>query len=316
MTMAPDILDIRKVKNAAWSQGAVHDQYSYRNSHSDLYLYINQWSDMETYLNVGYTRWWQRHSSTSNHLRLIDRLADALLALHWNSPHRHDRRLLDVASGRGGAAIRAFQEYGVKVTGVDFTEYNVRRAAANARKQGVWSDVDFQMGDAHNLPIADEAVSLAWSIESPAHFKDKPQFLSEINRVLKPGGCLAMSELLVVEPVAKASDANKEIYDNFLKVWDVPYLESRESYLHAMQKAGLKVVQVEIATKYNLSIYKRYCQWFLALCKYSSLYASYKRFIREKLNADLDNVREHSLHSYRALNAGMIDYGLFWAVKE
>ncbi len=314
--MSLDIAHIRAVKNAEWTPHNVHNQYSYANAHSDLYLYINQWSDMEMYLNVGYTRWWQRHNSTNNHLRLIDRLADTLLELHQQSPFKNEKRLVDIASGRGGAAIRAFEKYGLDVTGVDFTEYNVRRASSNAVARQVQDHVQFQMGDAHNLPIADESVSLVWSIESPAHFRDKPQFLSEVSRILKPGGVFAMTELLVVEDIALASEQHKKIYDDFLKVWDVPYLESFHSYVQAMQDAGLEVVKAEIATKYNLDIYKRYCRWFLWICSIAPLYRSYKKFIKRKLNANLDNVRDHSLHSYRALNLGMIDYGLFWAVKK
>ncbi len=267
------------------------------------------------YLNVGYTRWWQRHNTTQNHLRLIDRLADHLMQLHKQSPHQHEKHLVDIASGRGGAAIRAFEKYTLNVTGVDFTAYNVRRATANAQQREVWPSVRFQMGDAHHLPLADESVSLVWSIESPAHFRDKPTFLSEVSRILKPGGIFAMSELLVVEEIAMASERHKKIYDDFLKVWDVPYLESYHSYVQAMQDAGLDVVKSEIATQYNLDIYKRYCRWFLWIANIPPLYQSYKKFIRKKLDANLDHVRDHSFYSYQALNVGMIDYGLFWAVK-
>lgn len=314
--MSLDIAHIRAVQNAEWAPQNVHNQYSYANPHADLYLYINQWSDMEMYLNVGYTRWWQRHNTTNNHLRLIDRLADTLLELQQQSPFKNEKRLVDIASGRGGAAIRAFEKFGLNVTGIDFTEYNVRRSTLNAVERGVHDHVRFQMGDAHNLPLADESVSLVWSIESPAHFRDKPRFLQEVSRILKPGGVFAMTELLVVQDIALASEQHKKIYDEFLKVWDVPYLESYDSYVQAMQDAGLDVVKSEIATKYNLDIYKRYCRWFLWISKLKPLYQSYKKFIKKKINASLDHVRDHSFYSYQALNKGMIDYGLFWAVKK
>jgi ubiquinone/menaquinone biosynthesis C-methylase UbiE len=246
---------------------------------------------------------------------LIDRLADGMLALHTLSPHKSDRHLVDVAAGRGGAAIRAFQKYGLNVTGIDFTEYNVHRAVVNARERDVWPHVNFHMGDAHNLPLASESVSLVWSIESPAHFRDKPRFLCEVNRILKPGGIFAMTELLVVDSIVFAAEKNKQIYDDFLQIWDVPYLESYESYVQAMRNAGLNVKSSEIATQFNLDIYKRYCRWFLRIAQIEPLYQSYKRFIQKKINANLDHVRDHSLHSYQALKMGMIDYGLFWSVK-
>jgi hypothetical protein len=123
----------REVKNPTWTVGDVHGQYSYSNPHADLYLYLSQWSDMESYLNVGYSRPGQYHLHVSSHLRLINRLADGLLALHAAGPYAMERRLLDVAAGRGGAAIHARQRYNLDIVGVDITPYNARRATLNAK---------------------------------------------------------------------------------------------------------------------------------------------------------------------------------------
>lgn len=304
-----------QVKNPTWSVGHVHGQYSYSNSHADLYRYLSQWSDMESYLNVGYSRPGQYHLHVSSHLRLINRLADGLLALHEAGPHRTERRLLDIASGRGGAAIHAQRRYGLQVTGVDITPYNARRATANARQREVWPAVQFSMGDSLRLPIADGAFALVWSIESPAHFADKPAFLQEVARVLKPGGAFTFADLLMVEDVATASAENRRIYDEFLRVWDVPYLETFDGYRQAVAAAGLELRRTEIVTKYNLDILDRDCVIFLWLSKFRWLYNLYGRHLSWRTGANLDNVYEHVLGSHRALRLGMIDYGLFWAVK-
>ena len=218
-------MDVTTLRNKTWSTQNVHNQYSDANAHSDLYRFINMWSDMGMYLNVGYTRAWQRHNTTKNHLRLIDRLADGLLNIR-PSYLENDNLLVDIASGRGGAAIRAQQKYGLDVVGIDFTEFNARQADRNARSLQLWPKVQFSMGDAHVLPLKSQSVSLAWSIESPAHFCDKKQFLGQVSRVLKPGGVFALTDLLVVEPVATASPKHEKIYHDFLGVWDVPYLET------------------------------------------------------------------------------------------
>lgn len=307
---------MRDFRNAAWSTKDVRAQYSYANAHSDLYRYINQWSDMEMYLNVGYSRWlWQPHHRTANHLRLIDRLAKGLLQLADGFLQQSPFHLVDIGSGRGGAALRANHQYGLQVTGIDFTPYNVRRAASNSKEKGIWPAVRFSMGDAHHLPIRTASVPLAWSIESPAHFRDKSQFLREVHRILKPGGLFAFSDLLVVESVVLANQTNRDIYRDFLQVWDVPYLETLDSYIHALESAGFQLLRHEIATRYNLDIYQKYCRWFLRLCRLPRLYESYKKHLRQKIDADLDNIHRHSLLSYRALRLGMIDYGLFWAKK-
>jgi ubiquinone/menaquinone biosynthesis C-methylase UbiE len=305
----------REVKNPTWTVSDVHGQYSYTNPHADLYRYLSQWSDMESFLNVGYSRPGQYHLHVSSHLRLINRLAHGLLDLHAAGPYARDRHLLDIASGRGGAAIHARRRYGLRVTGVDITPYNARRAAANARAQQVWPAARFSMGNSLRLPLADDSFPLVWSIESPAHFPDKPAFLKEAARVLKPGGAITFADLLAVENVAAASPENRQIYNEFLRVWDVPYLETFDSYRHAVAEAGLELRRTEIVTRYNLDILNRDCVIFLWLSKFRRLYKIYSRYLQWRTGANLDNVYQHVLGSHRALRLGMIDYGLFWAVK-
>jgi ubiquinone/menaquinone biosynthesis C-methylase UbiE len=306
----------RDVKNPTWSVSDVHSQYSYGNPHADLYRYLSQWSNMESYLNVGYSRPGQYHLHVSSHLRLINRLADGLLALHAAGPYTTDRRLLDVASGRGGAAIHARQRYGLEVIGLDITSYNARRSDRNARREGVWPQVHFNMGNAHCLPLANASFALAWSIESPAHFANKPTFLKEVARVLKPGGAFTFADLLAVPEVATASAENQQIYAEFLRVWDVPYLETFASYQQAIAAAGFELHRAEIVTPYNLDILNRDCVIFLWLSQFKWLYQVYKRYLKWRTGANLDNVYEHVFHSHQALRLGMIDYGLFWAVRR
>jgi SAM-dependent methyltransferase len=313
MTLNP--ITAREVKNLTWNVRDVHGQYSYSNPHADLYRYLSQWSDMESYLNVGYSRPGQYHLHVSSHLRLINRLADGLLALHAAGPHTADCRLLDVAAGRGGAAIHAQRRYGLNVIGVDITPYNAQRADDNAKKKDAWPQVRFNMGNAHQLPLADASFSLAWSIESPAHFADKPTFLKEVGRVLKPGGALTFADLLVVEEVATASPENRQIYAEFLRVWDVPYLETFEGYQQAVAAAGFELRRAEIVTRYNLDILNRDCAIFLWLSQFQWLYKLYRRYLKWRTGANLDNVYAHVLGSHQALRLGMIDYGLFWAVR-
>jgi ubiquinone/menaquinone biosynthesis C-methylase UbiE len=246
---------------------------------------------------------------------LINRLAEGLLDLNAAGPYAGEYRLLDVASGRGGAAIHAQKRYGLRVTGVDITPYNARRADRNAREKGVWPVVHFNIGNSLRLPLADESFPMAWSIESPAHFPDKPAFLQEVARILKPGGAVTFADLLVVDEVASASPENRQIYSDFLKMWDVPYLETYESYKRALSRAGLALRRTEIVTKFNLDILNRDCLLFIWLSRARWLYNGYKRYLNWRTGADLDNVYAHVLASHRALRLGMIDYGLFWAIR-
>ncbi len=313
--MSNQINTARNIKNPGWSVSDVHGQYSYTNPHADLYLYLSQWSDMESYLNVGYSRPGQYHLHTKTHLRLINRLADGLLEYHAVGPHAAENHLLDIASGRGGAAIHARRRYGLQITGVDITPYNAYRADTNAKEKKVWPQVGFNMADSTRLPLANASFPLIWSIESPAHFPDKTSFLKEVARVLKAGGVFTFADLLVVDKVALASIENQHIYEEFLRVWDVPYLETFNSYQQTLAQVGLKLQRSEIVTPYNLDILKRDCELFLWLSKPQWLYNTYKRYLKWRTGANLDHVYKHVLGSQQALRLGMIDYGLFWAIR-
>jgi ubiquinone/menaquinone biosynthesis C-methylase UbiE len=236
-----------------------------------------------------------------------------MLELHEQSPYREDRRLLDIGSGRGGAGIHANLAYGLEVKGVDITPYNVERANANAKKRGVWPYASFVEGDAQNLPIESESLPMVWSIESPAHFPDKRKFLAEVHRVLKPGGIFAFSDLLAVpQQIAQWPDQ----YKAFLRVWDVPYLESFESYGEVLDHLGFDLRKTEIVTKNNIDIYTRLSRRYLMYFRVAPFYTWYAQRVKKKWGANLDHVRDHMLHSYNALSRGTIDYGLFWAIKK
>jgi len=83
-----------------------------------------------------------------------------------------------------------------------------------------------------------------------------------------------------------------------------------------LAEVGLELRRSEIVTRYNLDILNRDCVLFLWLSKPLWLYNSYKRYLKWRTGANLDNVYEHVLGSHRALRLGMIDYGLFWAVRK
>ncbi len=310
--------DASAIRNEHWADDDVRRHYSYGNSHSDLYRFLGQWSDLGTYLNIGYSDSRQRHWSKKAHLRLIDRIAEGLLALHNTGPYKGDDppRLLDIASGRGGPAIRAHQKYGMDVCGLDFTSFNVRRANHNSATRKISPEhVGFTEGDALKLPVRNREYSLAWSIEAPAHFKDKGRFLKEAARVLKPRGAFAFADLLVVDRVVNASERNRRIYRGFLDAWDVPYLETIHSYRAKITKAGFTLRETEICTAKNLRYFEQYCRIFALFFRTPPLYRMYKGYVKARAGVDLDNVYEHVTRSYRALRLGMIDYGIFWAVR-
>ena len=99
--------------------------------------------------------------------------------------------LLDVATGTGVVAITAARR-GARVCGLDLTPELLEQAKRNAALAGV-GDVDFRLGDAEALPWPEASFDVVLS-QFGHMFAPRPETaLTEMLRVLKPGGCLAFA---------------------------------------------------------------------------------------------------------------------------
>lgn len=110
-------------------------------------------------------------------------------------PVRPGDRLLDVGSGIGGPARWFARRFGCHVTGVDLTPEFCTVASDLARRTGMASSVEFEVGDALALPFGDAAFDGAYSMNVSMNIADKAALYRELRRVLKPGGWLLLSEV-------------------------------------------------------------------------------------------------------------------------
>jgi arsenite methyltransferase len=106
-------------------------------------------------------------------------------------------RLLDVASGSGVSALLAAREFEASVTGIDYGEQAVRGATAAAKAAGHEYRVRFAPGDAEALPLPDESFDAVLCECSLCTFPDKPRAIAEVRRVLRPGGRVAISDVVI-----------------------------------------------------------------------------------------------------------------------
>lgn len=106
------------------------------------------------------------------------------------------QRVLDIGSGLGGTARYLAHEFGCRVMGIDLTEAYCQLASLLSAKVGLAGLVDFRQADATKLPFGDDEFDVVWTEHVAMNIPDKHQLYRELNRVLRPGGTLAIYDVL------------------------------------------------------------------------------------------------------------------------
>lgn len=160
--------------------------------------------------------------------------------------------VVDLGSGAGFDCFLAAGKVGPKgrVIGVDMTTEMIEKARANADKGG-YGNVEFRLGEIEELPVADAAADVIISNCVINLSPDKPGVFSEAWRVLKNGGRLLVSDIVVSAPLPPAVLESVAAY-----VGCVAGAETEENYLSALRSAGFDDVTVLEKTPYPVDTEK------------------------------------------------------------
>lgn len=144
--------------------------------------------------------------------------------------------VLDLGSGSGIDAILAAKKVGEKgkVIGVDMTQEMVDRAKENARKQKI-TNVEFLLGEIENLPLKDNSVDAIITNCVINLTPDKTKTFSEAYRVLKPGGRIYLSDIVLLQELSEEQRNDKDLISGC-----VAGALLKDDYLNKIKKAGFQ----------------------------------------------------------------------------
>jgi SAM-dependent methyltransferase len=158
--------------------------------------------------------------------------------------------VLDLGSGGGIDVLLASRYVGGtgKVYGLDMTDEMLELSYKNKRRMGV-ENVEFLKGYIEDIPIADDAIDVIMSNCVINLSEDKPKALSEAYRVLKNGGRLAISDIVVLKEVPGELRKRAELWAGCiagaLKV---------DEYVRILEQVGFKNIEIKPVHIYTRAV--------------------------------------------------------------
>lgn len=150
--------------------------------------------------------------------------------------------VVDLGCGGGFDCFLAARRVGKKghVIGIDMTPEMIYKARENAAK-GLVRNVDFRLGEIEHLPVADGIADVILSNCVINLSPDKPQVYAEAARVLKPGGRLAISDVVAIAPIPARIKKKLEAHSGCIAD-SATVLETKRT----LKKAGFSKIHIAV----------------------------------------------------------------------
>ncbi|GAD92999.1 conserved hypothetical protein [Paecilomyces variotii No. 5] len=166
---------------------------------------------------------------------------------------KEDETVLDLGSGSGIDVLLAARRVGLngRAIGIDMTKSMIELAEKNAQKSGL-SNATFIEANINSIPLPDSSVDCIISncVINLVPAADKPAVFKEIARLLKPGGRVAISDILARKPLPDRITKNMALY-----VGCVAGASQIGQYEEYLRQAGFEGVLI-VDAKSDLNLYK------------------------------------------------------------
>jgi ubiquinone/menaquinone biosynthesis C-methylase UbiE len=168
---------------------------------------------------------------------------------------RPNWQALDVATGGGHTAL-VFAPLVERMIASDLTQQMLDQVDKQVSEKGL-TNVETRLADAEGMPFEDNQFDLVTCRIAPHHFPDIPKFVSEVSRVLKPGGIFALVDNAAPDEATNPGFSEDQLtaaaatYNSFEKIRDPSHNRawSTGEWLECITNAGFSIEHTEILPK-------------------------------------------------------------------
>lgn len=165
--------------------------------------------------------------------RTVEQMADKLHHVDATS------KAIDLGGAYGGSPRHLASKFGCNVVSLNLSEVQNERARSQNEEYGLSDKITVVDGNFENVPYDDNSFDVVWSQDAFLHSGNRERVLSEIKRILKPGG-----EAIFTDPM-QSQGASRERLQPVLERIQLETMGSPEFYQEQMEALGLELVEWE-----------------------------------------------------------------------
>jgi tocopherol O-methyltransferase len=150
--------------------------------------------------------------------------------------------VLDAGCGIGGTLNFLAQQTGCSGIGITLAEKQVAQANALSAQKSLQQQTSFEQGDYLKTRFNNNSFTVAYAMESMCYANEKLDFLTEMHRILKPGGKLVVFDYFL-EPTQQQNPQAKALIKQWLDLWAVDVLDAHTDFEQKATKAGFSIVE-------------------------------------------------------------------------